>query len=121
MRIVHALLMRLRALWRGDAVDRELADEMREHLERLTQEHVARGLTPEAALDAARAEFGPLTQLTEQSRDARGVMWLVNGWQDMRYGARLLARAPGFAAAAVLTIALGIGATTAIFSIVYGV
>src|SRR3954469_7272613 len=121
MRIVHALLMRCRALFQSDAVDRELAEEMREHLERLTQEHVARGLTREAAMDAARREFGPVTQLAEASRDARGISWIVNGWQDMRYGARLMARAPGFVAAVILTVALGIGATTAMFSVVYGV
>src|SRR3954462_5385072 len=121
MRIVHALLMRCRALFHGDAVDRELADEMREHLERLTQEHVARGLTREAAIDAARREFGPVTQLAEASRDARGISWIVNVWQDMRYGGRLVARAPGFVAGVFLTVALGIGATTAIFSVVYGV
>jgi putative ABC transport system permease protein len=114
-------LMRARALWRGDAVDRELAEEMRAHLEQLTQEHVARGMTVEEAREAARRTFGPVTQLVEESRDARGVMWIANGWHDMRYGVRLMTRAPGFAAAVVLTVALGIGATTAMFSVVYGV
>src|SRR5256885_1077301 len=121
MRFVQMAVMRLRALVRGDAVDRELADEMREHLDRLVDEHVARGLTPEAAREAARREFGPVTQLVEASRDARGVMWIVNLWQDVRYGARLMARAPGFAAAVILTVALGIGATTAMFSVVYSI
>src|SRR5262245_33294080 len=105
MRIVQMLLTRARAIVRRDDVDCDLADEMREHLDHLTAENIARGMTPDAARDAARREFGPVTQLTEESRDARGVMWIVNGWQDVRYGVRLMARAPGFAAAAILTIA----------------
>ena len=121
MRWLHSLRMRARAVLRSGAVDRDLADEMREHIDRLTAEHVARGLTPEAARDAARREFGPVTQLVDESRDARGVMWIANALQDCRYGVRLMRRSPGFAAAAMLTIALGIGATTAMFSVVYGV
>ena len=56
---------------------------MRAHVEHLVAEYIARGLTPDAAREAARREFGPVTQLTEESRDARGVAWLANGWQDM--------------------------------------
>jgi macrolide transport system ATP-binding/permease protein len=90
--------MRLRALLRFDAVDAELHDEMRAHLERLVAEHVARGMAPEAARAAAHREFGPMTQLMEESRDARGTMWIVAAAQDLRYGLRLLRRTPGFAA-----------------------
>jgi len=121
MRFIQMLRMRARALMRADAVDHELGDEMREHLEHLVAEHTARGMTAAMAREAARREFGPVTQLVEESREARGVMWLANAWQDIRYGVRLMTRTPGFAAAAVLTIALGIGATTAMFSVVYGV
>ena len=121
MRRFHSACMRLRALVRADAVDRDLADEMRGHFDRLVDEHVASGLTRAAAREAARREFGPVLQLTEQSRDARGVAWLHSAAQDVRYGARLMRRSPGFATAATLTIALGIAATTAIFSVVYGV
>src|SRR5689334_2762748 len=121
MRLIQMLRMRVRALVRSDAVDRELGDEMRDHFEHLVEQYVARGMTPGAARDAARCEFGPVTQLVEESRDARGVTGLSNAWQDLRYGVRLMARTPGFAAAGVLTIALGIGASTAMFSVVYGV
>jgi putative ABC transport system permease protein len=121
MRWMRSLRLRARALLRSDAVDRDLAEEMREHFDHLVEEHVARGLTPEDAGAAARREFGPVTQLVEESRDARGVMWIAHAFQDLRYGARLMGRSPGFAAAAILTIALGIGATTAMFSVVYGV
>src|SRR5438093_6381646 len=115
MRLLQMLRIRAKALMRSDVVDADLSDEMREHLEYLVEEHVARGMTLEAARDAARREFGPMTQLMEQSRDARGVMWIVDAAHDMKYGVRLMQRAPGFAAAAVLTVALGIGATTAMF------
>jgi putative ABC transport system permease protein len=121
MRSMQMLLKRARALLRSEAVDRELGDEMREHLQHLVDEHIARGMAPAAALDAARREFGPVAQIADEARDARGVMWLANAWQDVRYGMRLIGRAPGFAAAAILTVALGIGATTAIFSVVYSV
>src|ERR1700730_9961073 len=106
MRWLQMLLMRVRALVRSDAVDAELGDEMREHLERLVEESIARGMTPEAAREAARREFGPVTQLVEESRDARGVALLFALARDMKYGVRLMRRAPGFAAAAVLTVAL---------------
>ena len=121
MRFFQMLRLRLRALARADAVDDELQAEMAEHLEQLAAEHMARGLTPEAALDAARREFGPVTRLMEESRDARGVTLLNTLAHDLRYGVRLTRRTPGFAVAAMLTIALGIGATTAMFSVVYGV
>ena len=121
MRWLDSLWMRLRSMMRADAVDNELDEEIREHLERLADEHVARGMTREAAREAARREFGPVTQIVEESRDARGIMWASNAWQDLKYGTRLMTRAPGFAAAAILTVALGIGATTAMFSVVYGV
>jgi putative ABC transport system permease protein len=121
MRFIRMLLMRARALVRSGAVDHELGHEIHEHLEHLVEDYIARGMSLEAAREAARREFGPLTQIVEESRDARGVMWLANAWQDIKYGIRLMRRTPGFAAAATLTVALGIGATTAMFSVVYGV
>jgi len=121
VRWIHSLRMRFRAMFRADAVDRDLSDEMRAHVEHLVEDYVARGMTLDTAREAARREFGPVLQLTEQSRDARGVAWMHQSLQDVRYGFRLMRRSPGFAAAATLTIALGIGGTTAMFSVVYGV
>ncbi len=121
MRFIQMLRMRARALVRAAAVDDELGDEIREHLEHLVEENVARGMAPDAAREAARRQFGPVTRIVEDSRDARGVAWLANAWQDIQYGVRLMRRTPGFAAAAILTVALGIGATTAMFSVLYGV
>ena len=121
MRWLRSLRMRLRALTRSDAVDRDLADEMRAHLAQLVDEHLARGLTPEAARKAAHREFGPVTHIVEEARDARGISWLTNAARDCLYGVRLMRRSRGFAAATILTVALGIGATTAMFSVVYGV
>ena len=121
MRWLRSLRIRLRALLRSDAVDRELADEMRGHFDLIVEDHIARGLTPGAAREAARREFGPVVQLTEESREARGVAWVGNAVQDVKYGVRLMRLSPGFAAVAALTVALGIGATSAMFSVVYGV
>ncbi|HMD36337.1 MAG TPA: ABC transporter permease, partial [Vicinamibacterales bacterium] len=121
MRIFSILPKRARALFRGAAVDRELAHEMSAHLQYLVDEHVARGLTSDAARAAAQREFGSTALLMDESRDARGVAWLATAWQDLRYGVRLMTRAPGFAAVAIVTVALGIGATTAMFSVVYSV
>src|SRR5262245_51183507 len=121
MRWLDSFRLRVRAVIRSEQVDRELRDEIRDHLDRLVDEHIAGGMTPEAARAAARRAFGPTTQLIEESRDARGVAWLTTMAHDLKYGVRLMRRTPGFAAAAILTIALGISATTTMFSVVYGV
>jgi putative ABC transport system permease protein len=121
MQWLTMLWMRARAIVRADAIDRDLDAEMREHFDHLVADYLARGKTLAEARRAARREFGPMTQLAEQSRDARGVTAIAIAIQDFKYGARLMRRAPGFSIAAVLTVALGIGATTAMFSIVYGV
>ena len=112
------LLHRFRALFRRDHVDRELDDEMRFHLDQQIAAYTRQGLTHEEAVRRATIEFGGLAQIRDEHRDARGVTFVDDLARDVRYGVRQLRRSPAFAAAALVCLALGIGATTAVYSLV---
>src|SRR5687767_13574195 len=112
MRALKTARLRLRSLLRGGNVDRELTEELRDHLDRQIEMHVAAGLSLDDARAAARREFGNVGLVQEECRDTRKVAWLEDFIRDVGYALRSMRRVPGHTAVTVVSLAIAVGANT---------
>ena len=119
MPLLRSLLARVHEVFQSAKLDRDMAEEMRAHLEMETERNVARGLPPDEARCAARRQFGHLDGIQESARDERGWGWLELRLKEFQFAARSLRRAPGFSLAVLTTLALCLGPNTAILSVLY--
>src|SRR2546426_10703349 len=106
------VMLRLRALVTRSTVERELDEELRFHVERQVESYLRAGMSREEALRRVQIEFGGLDQIKEEYRDALGIRLLDDLWRDLRYALRTCRRSPVFAATAIISVALGVGANT---------